>query len=211
MAQQRRQRPSLTAEDWAEAALSAIREGGGLSAVAVEPLAVRLGATKGSFYWHFANREALVDAALARWEQQATDAVIARLAEEPEPAVRLRRLFAVTSLAAAEDPVEPALLAQAGHPRVAAALHRVVLRRLDYLTELFSELGFTPDEARRRSLHAYSGYLGHAQLAHAVPEVLPRGPEARTYLDGILRSLLSPVPSPGTAEATDTRGTGAEL
>jgi Bacterial regulatory proteins, tetR family len=33
------------------AALAAIAKGG-LAAVAVEPLAARLGATKGSFYWH---------------------------------------------------------------------------------------------------------------------------------------------------------------
>jgi hypothetical protein len=38
---------ALTAEDWELAALDAIREGG-LAVVAVEPLARRLGVTKGS-------------------------------------------------------------------------------------------------------------------------------------------------------------------
>ncbi|WP_412543871.1 TetR/AcrR family transcriptional regulator [Longispora sp. K20-0274] len=61
-----RQRRRLTAEDWAEAALLAFAEGG-LAAVAVEPIATRLGATKGSFYWHFPHRDALVVAALALW------------------------------------------------------------------------------------------------------------------------------------------------
>ena len=46
---------TLTAEDWARAALEAIAEDG-VTAVAVEPLARSLGVTKGSFYWHFANR-----------------------------------------------------------------------------------------------------------------------------------------------------------
>ena len=40
----------------------------GVAAVAVEALARRLGVTKGSFYWHFKNREALLQAALKRWE-----------------------------------------------------------------------------------------------------------------------------------------------
>src|SRR3546814_8458026 len=49
----------LSAEDWAQAALDLIAEQG-VSAVAVEPLARRLGVTKGSFYWHFPSREALL-------------------------------------------------------------------------------------------------------------------------------------------------------
>src|SRR5436190_23787150 len=85
-------RSRLAAADWAAAALEAFGEGG-LAAVAVEPLAVRLGATKGSFYWHFANREALVTAALALWEQRSTEAKIFALDAEPDPVARLRMLF----------------------------------------------------------------------------------------------------------------------
>ena len=46
----------LSADDWAQAALEQIAEQG-VAAVAVEPLARRLGVTKGSFYWHFPSRE----------------------------------------------------------------------------------------------------------------------------------------------------------
>jgi AcrR family transcriptional regulator len=53
----------LSKADWTEAALDALA-GDGLSNVAVEPLARRLGATKGSFYWHFANRAELIAATL---------------------------------------------------------------------------------------------------------------------------------------------------
>ena len=82
----------LSADDWAVAALGALA-GGGLSAVAVEPLAARLGATKGSFYWHFAGREALVAATLERWERTATEDVIAAIGVEPDLAARLRLLM----------------------------------------------------------------------------------------------------------------------
>src|SRR3546814_12122575 len=75
---------NLTADCWAEAALDAIA-GGGLDAVAVEPLARRLGVTKGSFYWHFANRDALLRAALQRWGQPETDDIVARIGPESEP------------------------------------------------------------------------------------------------------------------------------
>src|SRR5690348_1930338 len=80
----------LSPDDWARAALAAIAQGG-VGAVAVETIATQLGATKGSFYWHFKNRDALIEAALALWEQRTTDAVIEELEREPDPAERLRR------------------------------------------------------------------------------------------------------------------------
>jgi AcrR family transcriptional regulator len=51
----------------------------------------RLGATKGSFYWHFADREALVEAALADWEHSHTAAVIAEIeTSSDDPLQQLR-------------------------------------------------------------------------------------------------------------------------
>ncbi|MEU8031272.1 TetR/AcrR family transcriptional regulator [Streptomyces sp. NPDC049099] len=186
-------RKRLTAQDWADAALSAMGQGG-LAAVAIEPLAARLGTTKGSFYWHFSNRESLIEAALDRWEEKSTESIIAGLASEPDPATRLRRLFSEASERAAQDPLEVSLPASVGHPRVAAVLHRVTERRVGYLAQLFVELGFTPDEARRRALLAYTGYLGHTQLAHAVPETLPAGEDGRRYLDSVLDTLMTAAP-----------------
>src|SRR6266699_616553 len=63
-----RERKTLTRADWTGAALDALARDG-LRAVAVEPLAERLGATKGSFYWHFRDRNALLEAAVAQWER----------------------------------------------------------------------------------------------------------------------------------------------
>jgi len=182
----------LTAQDWADAALAAIREGG-VAAVAVEPLAARLGTTKGSFYWHFANRDALVDAALDRWEQISTEGTISEVEAEPDPAERIRRLFTEAVASATADPLEVALLATATHPQVAAAMRRVTERRVAYLGRLFAGLGFPEPEARRRGLLAYTAYLGHAQLGHAVPSVLPpeEGGEFRAYLSEALEALMT--------------------
>src|SRR5262249_6676712 len=83
----------LTRDDWITAALAAIADGG-LAAVGVEPLAARLGATKGSFYWHFENRDALLEAAIRRWEKQTTTDVAAEItAARDPPASQLRRLL----------------------------------------------------------------------------------------------------------------------
>ncbi|MER6308973.1 helix-turn-helix domain-containing protein [Streptomyces sp. NPDC001657] len=185
-------RQRLTAQDWADAALAAMSEGG-LAAVAVEPLAARLGTTKGSFYWHFANREALVEAALERWEQLRTEAVITEVEAEPDPGKRLRRLLLRATNRSTEDPLEVPLLASTAHPRVAAALARVTERRIGYVASLFAELGFPEEEAHRRGLLAYTAYLGHTQLAHAAPRSLPDGAARERYLDGMIDMLVRPL------------------
>ncbi|WP_371842559.1 TetR/AcrR family transcriptional regulator [Rhodococcus triatomae] len=182
-------RKRLSASDWTEAALGALADGG-LAAVAVEPIAARLGATKGSFYWHFSGREALITAALELWERQDTEDVIAEIHAEPAGVPRLRALIvgAITSRDDQGARAELALQATARHPLVAPVLARVTRRRLDYLSEQFTELGFPPGEAARRAQLAYTGYLGAAQLAHATPGEADLSP---AYLDTMLRVLTS--------------------
>src|SRR5215475_1785354 len=123
-----RARTRLSRQDWVDAALAAIAAGG-LAAVAVVPLAERLGATKGSFYWHFASREALIEAALAAWEQTTTSVVIAEIeAASQDPRQQLPLLFKRVTELAARDRVELALLATADHPIVRPVLDRVTRR-----------------------------------------------------------------------------------
>ncbi|MBG0565800.1 TetR/AcrR family transcriptional regulator [Actinoplanes aureus] len=185
----------LTAGDWTSAALDAMARGG-LAAVAVEPLATHLGATKGSFYWHFANRDALIEAALQRWESDHTDAVITLVEAQPDPLARLRTLIAMVMESTAgpqADSIELAMLATASHPHVAPVLARVTERRVAYTAELFEALGLPAVEARHRALLAVSAYLGHAQLAHAAPQVVPgTAAERSAYVDRIIRLVTAP-------------------
>lgn len=185
------ERKRLSASDWTAAALDALA-GGGVAAVAVEPLAARLGATKGSFYWHFASRDALLEAALEDWERTDTEGVIALVEREPDVHTRLRTLLALAlggHPGRSRDRVELALQATATHPLVAPVLARVTQRRMAYLAELFSRLGFGPEEARQRSLLAYTAYLGHAQLAHATPGAVPGAEAVAGYVDTVIAVL----------------------
>jgi len=182
----------LTRDDWIAAALGAMADGG-LAAVAVEPLAARLGATKGSFYWHFENRDALLEAAIGRWEKDTTTDVVAEIsAASDAPASQFRRLVTGVIERAEQDRVGPALLASAAHPAVAPALQRVTAARLNLIATVFGRLGFPQAEARRRALLAYSAYLGHGQLAHSTPAVLPATRAGRrAYLDDAIRALTT--------------------
>ncbi|MET8148542.1 TetR/AcrR family transcriptional regulator [Actinoplanes sp. NPDC049668] len=186
----------LSREQWASAALDAL-SGGGLAAVAVEPLATRLGTTKGSFYWHFGGREELVQAALQLWRQASTTSIIERLESGDAPAAeRLRQLFTQVFAPQARTDADLALLADADHPLVASALADVTEQRLGYITALFRELGFPPARARRRALLAYSAYLGQLQLLRTAPDLLPKpGPARTAYADDILAALLTDQPA----------------
>jgi AcrR family transcriptional regulator len=160
---------SLDRERWEQAALDAFEEGG-LAAVAVEPLARRLGVTKGSFYWHFKDRRALIDATVARWERLHVDAPVDRLAGIEDPRERLRGLL---SAASGKPPsIFLRMLDAADDPAVAAAVERAAQRRVGFLERAYRDLGLPRAQARRQALMAYAIYVGRAQLRRHAPDVL---------------------------------------
>ena len=189
-------RESLTAGDWTRAALAALARGG-LPAVAVEPLAKDLGATKGSFYWHFADRQALLEATLELWERRDTDQVIAAIDETQDAQTRLRNLLrlAFTSVIdrSTAAPARSSSLCRRARrtPWSSPTLSRVTKRRLALLTRLYAELGLSRAVARDRGLLAYTAFLGHVQLAHATPDLLPTGRAFATHVDQVVEALLT--------------------
>jgi AcrR family transcriptional regulator len=153
----------LTAADWESAALAAIAEEG-LAAAAVEPLARRLGVTKGSFYWHFANRDALLGAAIERWERlQLTDVEGGVRLEDPHE--ELRELARKALKLVGRPSIQRRLTAEAdGDPRIAAALARVTRARVARIEQTYRRLGLTPAHARARAAVAYAAVLGLEQI-----------------------------------------------
>jgi AcrR family transcriptional regulator len=152
-------------------ALDAIAENG-IGAVAVEPLAARLGVTKGSFYSHFASRDALIEAALENWERSHGGTGLERFSAIADPAERLRELLlaAVTFSQSTAPSVHLSLLGELGDPRVRGAVARVTESRVSFLTRAYRELGFTPQRAADRARLAYATYLGLLQMAREAPD-----------------------------------------
>jgi AcrR family transcriptional regulator len=80
-------------EEWIREALKLLLAEG-IGGVRVEPLALRLKVTKGSFYWHFKDRAALHAAMLAHWQRIATRAIAERVDQAGgTPRAKLRRLI----------------------------------------------------------------------------------------------------------------------
>jgi AcrR family transcriptional regulator len=146
------------------AGLDALRKGG-VGAVRVERLAADVGVTKGSFYWHFRDRGALLDALLEFWSREMTDAEFERIQT-------LRGGLAARLLALAEDVLEkgmgrydPAIRAWGRSDRkVAAAVAQVDRRRVRALTGFFEEGAFGAAEARTRARLFYTFLLGEPQV-----------------------------------------------
>jgi AcrR family transcriptional regulator len=154
----------LSAADWERGALEMISEQG-VAALAVEALARRLGVTKGSFYWHFRNREALLAAALARWEADDERELQQHVeAAADEPRERLRALFRWVSGETQSHRLYAALLQALDHPLVKPMMTRVSQRRMDLLMLAFRQAGLGHEDARHRARLTYAAYVGFLQL-----------------------------------------------
>jgi AcrR family transcriptional regulator len=180
---------ALSAEAWAAAALDAMALGG-LEAVAVEPLARRLNVTKGSFYWHFPNREALIKAALELWEQRETLDVVAGLEREPDPYQRIVDLFKRANTSYKAGRLYLALAAAADDVRVSEVVQRVSARRVQYLEQCYRALGMGADEAPLWATFAYATFIGNQQVHRDTPHTFPSGPRFREYFKLMLRTLI---------------------
>jgi AcrR family transcriptional regulator len=181
--------PRLSADDWARAALDLIAEEG-VAAVAVEPLARRLGVTKGSFYWHFPSREALLKAALERWEQIELEEVFARIEAIAEPRERMRELFRRTAHEVKSHVIYSELLKALDHPVVQPVMQRVSKRRLDYLMLAFRQLGLGRAEAQNRARLTYAAYVGFLQLSLQLGQPRLHHDEFDAYVDHVMVTLI---------------------
>jgi AcrR family transcriptional regulator len=192
----------LTASDWVGAALAAIADGG-LSAVSVERLARSLGATKGSFYWHFQNRDALVAAALAAWEAGETVDVERMLAPlSDDAAARLRVLLRAALDDRPGARVEAGLLADSNVPDVHAVLDRATRTRTAYLRHLFEELG--ADAPHQRATTAFALYLGLLHMRRAHVSRTPQGGDLDDYVDHVCSWLTEPSVRSSAGEGSRT-------
>jgi len=176
---------------WLEAALDALAEGG-VGLVRVEVLARTLGITKGSFYWHFKDRGALLAALLAQWRDGRVASIAAQAGAsrgaDAAPAVRLRRLLDLYLDHA--NPRGMAIeLAMRDWARreaaAAAAVASVDAARLATLVPLYRALGHARQEAQARALALYAFIFGQSLIVEGVATA-----EARDLRERCARLLI---------------------
>jgi AcrR family transcriptional regulator len=151
--------PRLDVTAWVDTALQVLAEQG-VDGIRVEVLAKKLNVTKGSFYWHFKDRAALLDATLQEWRRRATLGIIDRLEKTHEPAqrrlVRLLRLQFEAKRAEFGADIELSVrLWGRSDRRAAEVLREVDELRLRYIGGLLEEHGIEKNQARARAILIY--------------------------------------------------------
>ncbi len=151
-------------QDWILAALAALANGG-IEAVRIEKLARELNTSKGSFYWHFTDRPALLMALLDFWEAEGTDLVISSAQGLADSAERLRAV-AASALVVTEQGVdvartEAALRAWAAEDADAGKrIARVDGRRVSYLAAILGTMGYDSTAADLLGNGIYLALIG---------------------------------------------------
>jgi AcrR family transcriptional regulator len=150
----------LSQEAWLKAGFRAL-VAKGPEGIRIEPIARSLGATKGSFYWHFKDLAAFKAAMLAYWRDRSTQDIMDQADRIDDPHERLMGLI-VLALSIPEEvggaEVEPAIRSWArSSSDVAAALADVDASRIAYVQDCFAKLGQTDGTAGRVFYSAYVG------------------------------------------------------
>lgn len=183
------ERARLSAEDWEHGALDMIAEQG-VAALAIEALARRLGVTKGSFYWHFPTREALLKAALERWEAQDTADVFGQVESITDPRERLRELFRRSGREAQSHVIYSALLHALDNPLVQPLMESIAQRRMDFLAHAYRQIGMDKRTAQHRARLAYAAYVGFLQLALQLGMPRLAQGEFEAYVEHVVTTLI---------------------
>ena len=174
----------------------------GVASVRVEPLAARLGVTKGSFYWHYRDRAALLAALLADWEQRATQSVIALVdASSEAPRERLAELLRLTTSAPEAPDVEHAIRAWGTHDAsVRKRLARIDKRREGYVEDLLVAAGVPRENAGLRARALYLAVIGeYARVAHG------GAPTSRATWTELLARMLADATAPAAPAQRSSR------
>lgn len=181
-------RTALTPETWVEAATEVLVDQG-IDHVRVDVLAQQLAVTRGSFYWHFRDRDDLLARVLQAWRERTTEQLTQRLRHaDTDPAVRLRDLMSLpqrgrSAVRAAR--IELAIRAWARRDDTARrAVDEADASRLAYQVQVFTELGFEPAEARHRAFVLYGHQIAEALLQ--LPATLAERDERSRFVEQLV-------------------------
>ena len=160
-------RPQLDRAAWTQAALDTLADEG-VTGIRVEVLAKRLHVTKGSFYWHFKDRQDLLAGVLETWKDGRIRDIIKQT--RPEPGKEEAQIFHVIDVYSASRNKKGILIELAMREwarrdaQAAATVEEVDAWRLRCARELFLAIGLPLHEASTRSMLLYAYVFGVSMM-----------------------------------------------
>jgi AcrR family transcriptional regulator len=141
----------VTKDQWLSKALD-ILEADGISGVRIEEIARQLDTSRSGFYWHFKNRDALLKNMLDYWEHESTAVVTNNPELNEGPAEkRLERVIRMIIDYELNKLDATIFVWSKKSPIAKRAIKRVHKMRLEFISSLFSELGFKGNELEMRT------------------------------------------------------------
>jgi AcrR family transcriptional regulator len=167
-AEKSKSRAQLDRNGWIAGAIETLADEG-VAGLRVEALAKRFGVTKGSFYWHFKNRQDLISAILETWKEgRIRDIDKQSDAQAGKEREQLLQIIAVygSNRNRKGIAIELAVRDWARRDPPAGAIVEAVDRyRLESAAKLFVASGLCADEAKSRSLLLYAYVFGQSLMA----------------------------------------------
>jgi len=185
-----KRKPSLNSLNWIEAGFRSLTANGP-EGIRAEVIARELKVSKGSFYWHFKDVQALKTAMIDHWEKVATGSIIVDLEKSNTLSdERLRRLVDIATgkhnLPYGGVLSESAIRDWGRYDNMAAqCVERVDKKRLSYLATLFKEYGFTKLAAQKNANILYGALIGLGALSHR--ELVKLNPDLQHLLAVLLK------------------------
>ncbi|MDH3713412.1 MAG: TetR/AcrR family transcriptional regulator [Gammaproteobacteria bacterium] len=179
--------------DWINAALNLLISQG-VHAVRITLLAESLGVSRGSFYWHFRGRDALLDVLIDYWRDKNTAAVVAAMNEARVLADGILNLFAVWIHFELFDPKLDSAMRDWGRQsrKVRRAVEAADEERLSAIAALFERNGFSRKLATVRARVLYFTQVGY--YAMSIEETLvERMGNLEAYYEAFTGRKLNPA------------------
>ena len=190
MSTRRSHAPTLDRSDWIRAAI-AVLSNDGWDAVRVENLARKLRISKGSFYWHFRDRDDLLEAILDAWESGHADWNADESEVHRDPAGRWANLVELLSRASQRS-LDAAIFSWAREDeKVGRRVSDVEKKRAAHLRQVFREIGFTAAQAEEWSDAAMLVYLGWVDRATRDSSFRDSGPSLAEVLSRFVLAASS--------------------
>ncbi|WP_445170055.1 TetR/AcrR family transcriptional regulator [Mycolicibacterium sp. Dal123E01] len=177
----------LAAADWVEAGFSLLAEGGA-KGLTLDRLCRRVGATKGSFYWHFADLRTYRSALVDTWaEVHDSDRAEFTAGSDLPPRERLDQMMGIL-LGQRHWMLERAMREWArSDSEVAAAVASSDRRVRRAVRQAYLDDGFTSEEAEVRADATFAAGVGFLHLAPSPPGPKVVAQQQKQFLDIMLR------------------------